>query len=139
MRIGMLHFTGVNQKTIVLKFLYDIWIRLGDKLSGEMFDDGFEDARVIHRVVGIQSIFLSDDIILLAMPRCRVHASGTLLQCDMLSQNYRRLTVNKRVPANYAFQILARTFTQRFRILDIPFFQQTRRKLLGHDPVFPIV
>ena len=135
----MLHFTGVNQETIVLKFFYDIRVRLGDKLSGKMLDDGFEDASVIHRIVSIQSVFLPDDVIFLPMPRCRVHASGSLLECDMVTQNHRRFPVDKRVPANHAFQILAGTCPQHFCVLDFPLFQQSRCKLLGHDPGFAIM
>ena len=122
-RVGMFDFTGGDQKSVGLKFIYDIRIRLGHELSAEMFHLGFENASVIHGIVGVQPVFLPDDIVLLTVAGCRVHTSGALLEGDMIPQNHRRLPVDKRVAAYDAFQILTRAQAGGCGLRQFPFFQ----------------
>ena len=80
------NFTGADQCAHFGKLFHNAFVCIENILPGEKFDIFQESAPIVHRVIDVQPEFQAHFIVVLAVPRRRVHASGACLQGDMLSE-----------------------------------------------------
>src|SRR5579872_4959247 len=57
-----------------------------------------EPPRCIHRAIGRDPVLLTDDVVLLPMPRSRVYRAGALLQRHMVAEDSERVALQKGMP-----------------------------------------
>ena len=96
-RVGVRNGLGRQQGLTIAEQFQDRSVGIEDAHALDVRSAGHEPPSAVYRAVDIQTVGLPQGIVFMAVSGSRVHASGTLLQGDMLAQQTRRAAVQEGV------------------------------------------